>query len=315
MSSFWNFCLCGDADEEPGKQQQQHGAHSGQNLNHNHEPPAYVNSMPIAQNPPMPPNHQLFADSNFIDVERPDVPPPSYTEFDPHPPGCNCPIHVNRSSRPTVIELFESQGCNSCPPTSSNLQSVMSTNYDPNMLILDYHVTYWDHLGWKDVFGQDAFNERQWDYARRRGDIRAYTPQVIVNGVAEGVGRTDDDLKNVISRGQNARKGEAWIEIEQSRRTVRLRGPKSHKGTLTVVTYDPRILVVTIRDGENIGKKLIFRNVVRRVEKIGEWTGGEQVFDLPDLEGVHEKWRQAALLQQGPGGPIIGVSKLWKGFL
>ena len=63
----------------------------------------------------------------------------------------------------TVIELFQSQGCSSCPPANSN---VLKLAEDPNLLILTYDVTYWDRLGWIDTFGNSANDRRQWDYAR-----------------------------------------------------------------------------------------------------------------------------------------------------
>ena len=75
----------------------------------------------------------------------------------------------------TVIELFQSQGCSSCPPTSSNILKLAD---DPNMLILTYHVTYWDRLGWKDTFGNSAFDQRQWDYAKALERKNVFTPQV-----------------------------------------------------------------------------------------------------------------------------------------
>lgn len=75
----------------------------------------------------------------------------------------------------TVIELFQSQGCSSCPPTNSN---VLKLTADPSLLILTYDVTYWDRLGWKDTFGNTAFDQRQWEYARALQRKNVYTPQV-----------------------------------------------------------------------------------------------------------------------------------------
>ena len=75
----------------------------------------------------------------------------------------------------TVVELFQSQGCSSCPPTNSN---IIQLSQDPNYLVLTYEVTYWDYLGWKDTFGNSAFDRRQWDYAKAMNNSRVYTPQV-----------------------------------------------------------------------------------------------------------------------------------------
>lgn len=297
MASFLRF-LCGRDDDEELPP-------SNSNL-----PPA--RSQLIDHNPPMPPEYETsFTSFDLININPPDLPPPSYTRFDPHPPGCNCPIHINRVSRPTVIELFESQGCNSCPPTSNNLRSILNNSVDPNLLVLDYHVTYWDHLGWKDVFGKDEFNQRQWDYARRRGDTGAYTPQVIVNGVSEGVGQTDSNLKDIIKKGQKARKGEKWAEIAViGDRKIRITGPSDFSGIVTFVTYDPRLISVDVKKGENMGKRLISTHIVRNIEQLEDWNGGEQEFTLPPRGDIHERWLQAVLVQQGRGGPIIGVATI-----
>ena len=296
MASFLKYLCCVDSEDEPTQQ---------------HDPPPF-RSLPIAQNLPMPPEYTTgFQEDDLIAIDPLDIPPPTYTRFDPHPPGCNCPIHINRVSRPTVVELFQSQGCNSCPPTSSNLRSVLANSEDPNLLVLDYHVTYWDHLGWKDVFGQDKFNERQWDYARRRGDTRVYTPQVVVNGISEGVGQSDGNLKEIIKKGQKARKGESWAQLELAgERKLRVSGPSDMKGIVTVVTYDPRLISVDIKTGENMGKRLLFTHIVRNSEQIEDWNGGEQLFELPPRGDINDRWRQAVLVQQGRGGPIIGAARV-----
>ena len=57
-----------------------------------------------------------------------------------------------------VVELFQSQGCSSCPPANANLNALAER---PGVLALSFAVTYWDYLGWKDRFAQPAFTERQ----------------------------------------------------------------------------------------------------------------------------------------------------------
>jgi hypothetical protein len=296
MAPFWKLLCCTNDQEEEETR--------------NDLPPFL--SQPVPQNSSVLPEYTTgFENDEFITVSPPDLPPPLYTRFDPHPPGCNCAIHINRVSRPTIIELFQSQGCNSCPPTSSNLKSILANSDDPNLLVLDYHVTYWDHLGWKDVFGNDEFSQRQRDYTRRRGDNRVYTPQVIVNGISEGVGQTDSELKEIIKKGQKARKGEKWAQLELAgERKLKVTGASDMKGIVTIVTYDPRLLSVDINKGENMGKRLLFTHTVRNIEQIEDWTGGEQLFELPSRGDIHERWQQAVLVQQGRGGPIIGAARV-----
>ena len=84
-------------------------------------------------------------------------------------------VPMVQSDALTVIELFQSQGCSSCPPAISN---VLKLAEDPNLLVLTYNVTYWDRLGWKDTFGNSTNDSRQWEYARAMSRKNVFTPQV-----------------------------------------------------------------------------------------------------------------------------------------
>ena len=84
-----------------------------------------------------------------------------------------------------MIELFTSQGCNSCPPADKLLGKLAP---NPNLIPLTLSVDYWDYLGWKDTLALHAHTKRQRNYARVRGDMNVYTPQAIVNGVKYAVG-------------------------------------------------------------------------------------------------------------------------------
>ena len=74
------------------------------------------------------------------------------------------------SLHPEVVELFQSQGCSSCPPAN---RLVMPLADRPDTLVLSWQVTYWDHLGWKDKFADPAYTARQWSYARTSSSAAA----------------------------------------------------------------------------------------------------------------------------------------------
>lgn len=80
-----------------------------------------------------------------------------------------------------VVELYQSQGCSSCPPAIANINAIADR---PAVLALTFAVTCWDRLGWKDTFARPAFTARQWEYARAGGRGQVATPQTIVNGRA-----------------------------------------------------------------------------------------------------------------------------------
>lgn len=80
---------------------------------------------------------------------------------------------------PTLVELYTSEGCNSCPPADRWLSELKDR---PEVLAMAFHVDYWDRLGWHDRFGQADFSRRQQQTLAYSGARFAYTPQVIVNG-------------------------------------------------------------------------------------------------------------------------------------
>lgn len=90
--------------------------------------------------------------------------------------------------RNVMVELFTSEGCNSCPPAEAFLNDFQThpdlwRRYVP----LAFHVDYWDYLGWTDRYADPRHAERQRRYARQGGVRTVYTPAFIVNGRAWGV--------------------------------------------------------------------------------------------------------------------------------
>src|ERR1700722_1320199 len=103
------------------------------------------------------------------------------------------------AAHPTVIELFQSQGCSSCPPAEANVGAVSDRS---DVLALAFEVDYWDRLGWKDTFSKHAWTARQFAYAKAMGHgENVYTPQVVVNGRVVGDGLEPGALAGLVSRG------------------------------------------------------------------------------------------------------------------
>jgi hypothetical protein len=83
----------------------------------------------------------------------------------------------------SMIELYTSEGCNSCPPAEAYLNTYREhPDLWKKYIPLAFHVDYWDHLGWKDRFSKREFSERQRQYASARRVRTIYTPAIFVNG-------------------------------------------------------------------------------------------------------------------------------------
>jgi hypothetical protein len=83
----------------------------------------------------------------------------------------------------TLIELFTSEGCSSCPPAEKWL-SRFQTNPDlwKGIVPVAFHVDYWDGLGWPDRFARADYTERQRRYAASWHGESVYTPGFVANG-------------------------------------------------------------------------------------------------------------------------------------
>ena len=202
-------------------------------------------------------------------------------------------------AHPTVIELYQSQGCSSCPP-AINVVNKYADRAD--VIPLTFSVTYWDNLGWKDTFASPAFTARQWDYANAAGRGNVATPQVIVNGREPVLGSREGELNAAIAR--NANKSGPEIVVAGNQVTV---GAGSGNATVWVVRYDPRTIDVAINAGENGGRTIPHRNIVRQLTPLGQWQGRAQSFSVPTAPAGLQT---AVLVQEGKGGPIIAARKI-----
>jgi hypothetical protein len=81
---------------------------------------------------------------------------------------------------PALVELYTSEGCNSCPPADRWLSKLKGR---ADVVALAFHVDYWDRLGWKDRFASPAYTQRQAQQQRSNGARFSYTPQVVVDGI------------------------------------------------------------------------------------------------------------------------------------
>ncbi len=201
-------------------------------------------------------------------------------------------------THPTVVELYQSQGCSSCPPAIANLNVLVDR---PGVLALTFAVTYWDQLGWKDTFASPAQTARQWDYARGFGHDQVWTPQVIVDGRADTVGTRRGEIEGLLTRtppraGPALTLGRAMVEVGS--------GPAPAGGAdVWLVRYDPRTLPVAVGAGENGGRTIDHRNVVRQLIRLGRWTGDAATLALPaPVPGL----RTAVIVQQ-PGGAVLAT--------
>lgn len=206
-------------------------------------------------------------------------------------------------TRPTVVELFQSQGCSSCPPANENIMALADR---PDLLVLSFGVTYWDKLGWKDTFASHANTQRQYDYAGGLKRRNVATPEVIVDGHIDITGLDRGELDRSIAAATPPASPPA-LSLNGSTLTVGKAPAPSHGADIWLVRFDPRTVHIPVKAGENTGRTLPHRNVVRELTRLGVWTGKAAAYRLPDAGDP--ALRTAILVQAVSGGPIITALK------
>src|SRR5271154_6196566 len=169
-------------------------------------------------------------------------------------------VSQHQGSMPcAVVELFTSEGCSSCPPADAALAEMVANARKSGTPVfpLEFHVDYWNNLGWTDRFSDAAYSRRQSDYARAFRADEVYTPQMIVNGTDQFVGSDRDAAKRAIDAAL-AKSASATITV-----TVSSSGAGSYRvsyavvgagrGTAVNVAVVERGLKTTVGGGENGG--------------------------------------------------------------
>lgn len=212
----------------------------------------------------------------------------------------------------TLLELFTSQGCSSCPP-ADKLLAEYGTKKD--VITLSFSVDYWNYLGWHDTLSSPENSERQRDYALARGDGRVYTPQVVVDGIMHVNGSSEAAIemamRNATSRlkdvrvpvSMHAEGNSLVVEIGAAPATSDMR-----EATVWLAVAKDKETVAITR-GENRGKKITYTHPVRELTPIGMWAGEKMTLRLPlkDLQTIGGDCLVAMVQVEG-AGPVLGAA-------
>jgi hypothetical protein len=206
---------------------------------------------------------------------------------------------------PVVVELYTAQGCASCGEANQHLGEMADRK---GVLVLTFPVDYWDYLGWTDTFAKPEFSERQKAYVDNMDLREPYTPQVIVDGRAQAAGLQADKVEQLVKQAAKALRDPPDIAFVGPRRVDVGSGRRPKEGAeVWLVRYDPRERDVVVRSGDNRGKTVSHRNVVREVVRLGEWRGRPTAYRLPKASETGLK--TAVLLQAAEGGRVLAVGQ------
>lgn len=203
--------------------------------------------------------------------------------------------------RPIVGELFTSEGCSSCPPADAAIAELARTRQD--LLLLTFHVTYWNNLGWHDPYSFEAATQRQRRYVALGASPEVYTPALIVDGKLDAVGSDGAAVDHAFRQAALNQETAAPIDVQRAAAGLTVSvGAGTGNGTLLLIGFD-RLHRTPVGRGENSGQTLEEANIVRSMAVLGAWSGKQLRLHVPSPDG-----QDVAVVLQRDDGHIVGAA-------
>ncbi|CAB3692871.1 hypothetical protein LMG24238_03223 [Paraburkholderia sediminicola] len=237
--------------------------------------------------------------------------------------GAVCASH-SPSHRVALVELYSSEGCNSCPPADNWLSQWKNSGASQSIVPLALHVDYWNSLGWTDRFSQHRFTERQQTLTDLAGGHTVYTPEIFVSG---------RELRSWSQRDSfQSRVGQVVAEPAQANVALELK-PEA-KGAFNVdaqftskaanptaplnayVAVYQNALNSQVRAGENSGATLHHERVVRQwIGPVPLVAGNAQIrrdirIDDVDANAPADHFGVVAFVENAATGDVLQVGEL-----
>ncbi len=200
--------------------------------------------------------------------------------------------------RTAVLELYTSEGCNSCPPADHWLSALPARGFGFDQVIpLAFHVDYWDQLGWPDRMAKAEFSARQRAQAERNRARMVYTPQILLDGIDYRIG--SDFAQRIDELNRRPAKIELLLRHGQSASGVTLDlkvkfTAASDANARTFLAITENRLESVIIAGENRGKLLHHDFVVRELAGPLPKDANGNVHWNSDMV-LHHDWKRADL--------------------
>ena len=210
------------------------------------------------------------------------------------------------ASRPVLVELFTSQGCSSCPDANRFVAELAERR---GVMALTFPVDYWDYLGWSDTFAQPEFTTRQRAYQSRFKLKEIYTPEIIVGGAEESAGSDRERVEKLIKAETARTHLGPRVRVQRNGTRIVLGDGSFPRGGLEVwlVRYDPSRREVKVDRGENRGRSVVHKNVVRELVRLGTWSGQARSYAVPAPKSDDLKF--LVILQAPRGGPVWSLGR------
>lgn len=230
---------------------------------------------------------------------------------------------------PVVLELFTSEGCSSCPPADQLLVKLTETEDGAEsgkdspapIIALEWHVDYWNYVGWTDPFSSASHTERQHRYADALSRGRSYTPQLVVDGRYECLGSSEARTRSLIAQAAQGQKLRVLLDRAPEpghldRMVIQVPDAKEAAGAEVSLAITETGVTTAVQRGENAGKSLRHGPVVRSFRRLAQ-LGPAPLRLTADLS-LAASWKRqnlrAVVLVHAPGtGAVLGAAQLTLG--
>ena len=200
----------------------------------------------------------------------------------------------------TLVELYTSEGCSSCPPADRWFSELVdSPKLWEDIVPVAFHVDYWNYLGWEDRFSDPEYARRQRDFKTQGAARAVYTPGMMALGQEWRDWRYGSVLPPLSAK----EVGELSLDLDGEAIEVQY-APAGEGGK----RYDLHVAVLgfglktPVRSGENRGELLAHDFVVlgyKRLAGKGEWDD-----TLPDAPLADEAERLGVAVWVSPRGRV-----------
>ena len=235
----------------------------------------------------------------------------------------DCSVSTQPGHKASLIELYTSEGCSSCPPADKWLSEIKNRGAESNTFVpLSFHVDYWNYIGWIDPFSQSKFTQRQREIAARGRLSTIYTPQVVLNGKDYRAWRRQNTPALLKAISETVPQASIKMQIsQQTSSKVKLsikadviRNNDAKNAQLFVAVYENN-LTNSIASGENSGRVLSHDYVVRELSRPYVLLNGKSNFDIEHTVDIKSQWKRqdigvAAFVQNRRNGDIYQAASI-----
>jgi hypothetical protein len=233
------------------------------------------------------------------------------------PPGLTAAAGCDARSgaaRAALVELYTSEGCDSCPPADQWLSGFPSNGLGRTRVVpLAFHVDYWDYIGWKDAYARPEYGDRQRKNVARVRSGFVYTPQVIVSGADFGKWNTPRFGERVGEINGNPPGADIVLNVRDGNGALEVTARASAKqatasGAVLYIALYENGLSTQVKAGENSGRTLKHDYVVR--ELVGPLTLEAGGLDVSRSMPLRPEWQRrnlgvAAFVQESGNGEVL----------